>query len=249
MCEAGEIACRSAMVMQGYYGHPEETAKVLDEEGWYYTGDVGSVDEDGYLSIFDRKKDMIVRGGENIYAAEIERFLATHPEIQQAAVIGVPGEVTGERVRAYVKLTEGSELSRDRCGELLSGKDRQLQAAGGSALRRIVPVECTLESAEVQAARASHPGAAGRVGPVADLRELGLRATQRAWLVRGGMTPGAPRTRVAQRPHMSNHLVDAIAEMREATPSSGRVRCSIRALRLVRFSDTSAMRWKSLAKL
>ena len=109
--EAGEIACRSVMVMKGYYGHPEETSKVLDEDGWYYTGDVGSLDENGYLSIFDRKKDMIIRGGENIYAAEIERFLATHPQIQQAAVIGIPGEVTGERVRAYVLLTEGAELS------------------------------------------------------------------------------------------------------------------------------------------
>jgi acyl-CoA synthetase (AMP-forming)/AMP-acid ligase II len=109
--EAGEIVCRSEMVMEGYYGHPEETAKVLDDEGWYYTGDVGSLDPDGYLSIFDRKKDMIVRGGENIYAAEIERFLATHPQIQQAAVIGVPGEVTGERVRAYVLLAEGAELT------------------------------------------------------------------------------------------------------------------------------------------
>jgi fatty-acyl-CoA synthase/long-chain acyl-CoA synthetase len=109
--EAGEIACRSAMVMEGYYGRPEETAQVLDDERWYYTGDVGSLDADGYLMIFDRKKDMIIRGGENIYAAEIEHFLATHPQIQQAAVIGVPGEVTGERVRAYVKLMEGAQLS------------------------------------------------------------------------------------------------------------------------------------------
>lgn len=109
--ESGEIACRSVMVMKGYYGHPEETAHVLDDAGWYYTGDVGSLDEDGYLSIFDRKKDMIIRGGENIYAAEIERYLATHPQIQMAAVIGVPGEVTGERVRAYVQLVEGAELT------------------------------------------------------------------------------------------------------------------------------------------
>lgn len=109
--QAGEIACRSPMVMEGYYGRPEETLEVLDEAGWYYSGDVGSLDGEGYLSIFDRKKDVIIRGGENIYPAEIERYLATHPKIQMAAVIGVPSEATGERVRAYILPVEGAELT------------------------------------------------------------------------------------------------------------------------------------------
>lgn len=109
--QAGEIACRSPMLMEGYYKRPEETAAVLDEEGWYYTGDVGSLDEEGYLSIFDRKKDMIIRGGENIYPAEIENYLVTHPMIKMAAVIGVPSEVGGERVRAYILPVEGAELT------------------------------------------------------------------------------------------------------------------------------------------
>jgi len=109
--QTGEIACRSAMRMEGYYKRPKETAEVMDEEGWYYTGDIGSLDERGYLSIFDRKKDMIVRGGENIYPAEIERFLVTNPKIQMAAVIGVPSEVGGERVRAYILPAQGAELT------------------------------------------------------------------------------------------------------------------------------------------
>lgn len=109
--QPGEIACRSPMMMRGYFKRPEETAEVLDAEGWYYTGDVGSLDADGYLRIFDRKKDVIVRGGENIYPAEIERFLATHPKIKTAAVIGIPSKAAGERVRAYVLPQEGAELA------------------------------------------------------------------------------------------------------------------------------------------
>jgi fatty-acyl-CoA synthase/long-chain acyl-CoA synthetase len=109
--QTGEIACRGPLLMDGYYKQPEATAQVLDEEGWYYTGDVGSLDEEGYLSILDRKKDVIVRGGENVYPAEIERYLVTHPRIKMAAVIGVPSEVVGEEVRAYVQPMEGAELT------------------------------------------------------------------------------------------------------------------------------------------
>jgi len=109
--EPGEIACHSPLIMEGYYKRPKETAEVLDEEGWYYTGDIGRLDKDGYLSIFDRKKDMIIRAGENIYPAEIERFLVTHPKIKMAAVIGVPSKVGGERVRAYILPEQGVDLT------------------------------------------------------------------------------------------------------------------------------------------
>ena len=109
--QPGEIACRSPMMMTGYFNRPQETAEVLDADGWYYTGDVGSLDQGGYLRIFDRKKDMIVRGGENIYPAEIERFLTTHPKIKMAAVIGVPSKTGGERVRAYILPDEGAVLT------------------------------------------------------------------------------------------------------------------------------------------
>jgi fatty-acyl-CoA synthase len=109
--QAGEIATRAPFLMKGYYKRPELTAEALDAEGWLYTGDVGSLDEEGYLRIFDRKKDMIIRGAVNIYPAEIENYLVTHPKIQMAAVIGVPGAIGGERVRAYVLPMEGQELT------------------------------------------------------------------------------------------------------------------------------------------
>jgi fatty-acyl-CoA synthase/long-chain acyl-CoA synthetase len=108
--DIGEIACRSSMMMEGYYKQPDETSKVLDDDGWYYTGDIGRLDQLGYLTILDRKKDVISRGAENIYPAEIERYLVSHSKIKKAAVIGVPSAVGGERVRAYILAEDGAEL-------------------------------------------------------------------------------------------------------------------------------------------
>ncbi len=98
-------------MMKGYYKHPQATGEILDEEGWLYTGDLGFLDEEGYLHLVDRKKDMIKRGAEAIFPAEIERYLMTHPKVQVAAVIGVPSPVGGERLRTYVQPWEGTELS------------------------------------------------------------------------------------------------------------------------------------------
>jgi len=109
--QVGEIACKSPMAMMGYYNNPEQTVKSSDDDGYYYTGDIGSLDEEGYLSIFDRKADMIIRGAENIYPAEIEYYLMSHPKIQMAGVIGIPSEVSGETVRACILLKEDEELS------------------------------------------------------------------------------------------------------------------------------------------
>lgn len=99
--EAGEIVIRSPTVMKGYWGRPDQTAEVL-QNGWYRTGDVGSLDEDGYLTIRDRLRDMIISGGENIYPAEIESVLSRHPQVADCAVIGVPDERWGETVKAVV---------------------------------------------------------------------------------------------------------------------------------------------------
>jgi long-chain acyl-CoA synthetase len=99
--ERGEICLRGPIVMQGYHGRPEETAQVM-RGGWLHTGDVGYVDEDGYLFVVDRKKDMIIRGGENIYPAELEAVLHEHPAVAEAAVVGVPDEIYGENVVAFV---------------------------------------------------------------------------------------------------------------------------------------------------
>jgi fatty-acyl-CoA synthase len=84
---------------------------VLDDDGWYYTGDIGSVDAQGYVRIFDRKKDMLIRGGINVYPAEVENYLMTHPGVLLAAVIGVSDQVGGERLRAYIIPKEGARLT------------------------------------------------------------------------------------------------------------------------------------------
>ncbi len=109
--EIGELACRFGGVMLGYYRAPERTAEVLDDEGWYYTGDLAWMDKQGYLHIVGRKKDMIIRGGQNIYPAEIEAYLTAHPKIRQAAVVGVPGTLGEESVWAFICLEERAEMT------------------------------------------------------------------------------------------------------------------------------------------
>ena len=100
--EVGEVAVRGSIVMKGYYNNPQETARVVDGEGWLYTGDAGFVDEDGFLYLTDRIKDMIISGGENIYPAEVENVICSMPGVREAAVVGVPDEKWGERVLAFV---------------------------------------------------------------------------------------------------------------------------------------------------
>jgi long-chain acyl-CoA synthetase len=103
----GEIITRSAGNMSGYWKQPEATSKTLDSEGWLHTGDAGYLDEDGYLYIHDRIKDMIISGGENIYPTEIENALSGHPDVAEVAAIGVPDERWGEVVKAFVVLRPG----------------------------------------------------------------------------------------------------------------------------------------------
>jgi len=100
----GEIAIRGHNVMKGYWNKPDATADVLDSDGWFYTGDMATVDEDGYFFIVDRKKDMIIRGGYNVYPREIEEVLYEHPAVSEAAVVGVPDDAMGEEVGAAVVL-------------------------------------------------------------------------------------------------------------------------------------------------
>ncbi|HVM52840.1 MAG TPA: fatty acid--CoA ligase [Acidimicrobiales bacterium] len=107
--EVGEIWARTSQNMLGYWKKPEETAKTITDDGWLKTGDAGYLDEDGYLYIHDRVKDMIVSGGENIYPAEVENCLMSHPDIADVAVIGVPSDKWGETVKALVVRREGSD--------------------------------------------------------------------------------------------------------------------------------------------
>ena len=102
----GEIVVRGPMVMKEYWNRPEETAQVLDKDGWFRTGDIGYVDDEGYIFIVDRKKDMVISGGENIYCAEVERAITQLPDVSEVAAFGVPDERLGERL--VVVLTSGS---------------------------------------------------------------------------------------------------------------------------------------------
>jgi fatty-acyl-CoA synthase len=111
--EKGDICARGYAVMKGYWDDPERTAETVDTDGWLHSGDLGVMDQEGYVQVVGRLKDMIIRGGENIYPREIEEFLLTHPKIQDAMVIGVPDEKYGEEVCVWVVLKEGAELSED----------------------------------------------------------------------------------------------------------------------------------------
>ena len=107
--QQGEVCFRGYHVMRGYYGQEEATHEAIDEAGWLHSGDLGVLDEDGYLRITGRLKDMIIRGGENIYPVEIENFYFTHPKVADIAVFGVPNEKMGEEVGAWIRLHEGVE--------------------------------------------------------------------------------------------------------------------------------------------
>ncbi len=110
--ELGEIAIRSDFIMKGYWRMPEETEKTL-KNGWLLSGDIGKLDGNGYLYVVDRKKDVIISGGENIYPREIEEVLYRHPAVLEAAVIGVPDEVWGENVMAVIVVKEGAEVTEE----------------------------------------------------------------------------------------------------------------------------------------
>ena len=111
--EVGEIATRSPWNMAGYWNLPEATAKTIDSEGWLRTGDAGTMDEDGYVYIHDRVKDMIISGGENVYPAEVESAIYGHPDVADVAVIGVPDETWGESVKAIVVPKPGASPNPD----------------------------------------------------------------------------------------------------------------------------------------
>jgi long-chain acyl-CoA synthetase len=111
--ETGEVCIRGPILMKGYWNNPEATAESIDPEGWLHTGDIGHLDDEGFLTITDRKKDMIIRGGENIYCVEIENRLVDHPAVADAAVIGVPHPSLGEEVKAVVQVEPGATLTDD----------------------------------------------------------------------------------------------------------------------------------------
>jgi len=118
----GELCTRGYHVMKGYYKNPEATAAVIDEEGFLHTGDLAVMDEEGYCRITGRLKDMIIRGGENIYPREIEEFLYKHPNILDVQIVGVPDETFGEEVSAWIKLKSGVSMTAEELKAYCKGK-------------------------------------------------------------------------------------------------------------------------------
>jgi long-chain acyl-CoA synthetase len=116
--EVGEIIIKGPQVMKGYWKMPTETANVLrtgpdNQPGWFYSGDIGYMDEEGYFHITDRKKDIIIAGGYNIYPADVEAVLFEHPAVKEAAVVGVPHPRRGETVKAFIVLKEGKTATEE----------------------------------------------------------------------------------------------------------------------------------------
>ena len=148
--EVGEIIVRSEAMTIGYWNLPEETAKTI-KNGWLYTGDFGRFDEQGYVFIVDRKHDMIISGGKNIYPREIEEVIYTHKAVLETAVIGVPDEYWGESVKAFVVLKQGMKVTEDEiidlCKKTIAGykKPRSVEfvqqlpkSPTGKILKRVI---------------------------------------------------------------------------------------------------------------
>ena len=163
--EPGEFCTRGYSVMLGYWNEPEKTAEAIDAARWMHTGDLAVMDDDGYLNIVGRIKDMVIRGGENVYPREIEEFLYTHPDIVDAQVIGVPDERYGEELMAWVRLRPGAEpLTAESAARVLHRQARPLQDPALRQDRRRVPDDRDRQDPQGRDARGLGRGArpAGR---------------------------------------------------------------------------------------
>ena len=138
--EPGEICARSPGVMSGYWRAADVTAEAL-RDGWLHTGDVGYLDDDGYLFIVDRKKDLIIRGGFNVYPRDVEDGLLEHPAVAMAAVVGKPDPVHGEEVVAFVSLREAGAITVDELVGVGARTDRRLQVPARGADRGLDPAD------------------------------------------------------------------------------------------------------------
>jgi long-chain acyl-CoA synthetase len=150
--ERGELMYRGPLVMLGYYGNPAGTSQTIEADGWLHTGDVATMDDDGYFTIVDRMKDMILTAGFNVYPAEIERVLCGHAAVALAAVGGIPDETKGELAKAFVVLKPNARATRDElvthCREHLAAYKvpRAIQftaevpmTSSGKIMRRLLP--------------------------------------------------------------------------------------------------------------
>ena len=140
--ERGEVVIRGPNIMKGYFRQPEATAEVL-RDGWFHTGDIGVLDADGYLAIVDRTKDMILRGGFNVYPREIEELLLTHPAVSQCAVVGVPDARLGEEVKAFVVCRPGQSTTEDAIVGWCRERIATYKAPRYVELREALPMSAT----------------------------------------------------------------------------------------------------------
>ncbi|HEY8415911.1 MAG TPA: AMP-binding protein, partial [Thermaerobacter sp.] len=169
--EVGELRIRGPQVMKGYWNRPEETAQTL-RDGWLYTGDIARMDEDGYFYIVDRKKDMIIASGYNVYPREVEEVLYEHPAVAECCVAGVPDPYRGETVKAYVVLKPGASATTEelvsfcrqrlapyKVPKLVEFRDSLPKTAVGKVLRRVLVEE---EKAKLAAMAGEASGTAGQ---------------------------------------------------------------------------------------
>ena len=188
--EDGELCTKGYSVMLGYWDDPERTAEAV-VDGWMHTGDLATIDDEGYINIVGRIKDMIIRGGENVYPRELEEFLYTHPDVADVQVIGVPDERYGEELMAWVIPRAGR---RDRPGGpavLVPRADRPLQDPALRQGRRGVPDDRHRQGPEVQAARAGDRRARPRRGR-RHQDGLAVAAPPRLVVLRGELRPRPP---------------------------------------------------------
>jgi fatty-acyl-CoA synthase len=120
--EAGELCTRGYSVMKGYWNDPERTAEAIDPDGWMHTGDLATMDAEGYVNVVGRSKDMVIRGGENVYPREVEEFLYGHPDVDDVQVIGVPDERYGEELMAWIVARAGATLDTEAVRAFCQGK-------------------------------------------------------------------------------------------------------------------------------
>ncbi len=137
--ERGELCTRGYSVMLGYWDEPEKTREAIDAAGWMHTGDLATVDAEGYGNIVGRIKDMVIRGGENLYPREVEEYLFKHPKIQDVQVFGVADTRYGEELCAWVRVRAGETLTVGRGARILRGSDRPQQDPALRRIRRGIP--------------------------------------------------------------------------------------------------------------
>jgi long-chain acyl-CoA synthetase len=154
--DSGEIWVKGANVFRGYFADPEQTAKVLTPDGWLRTGDIGTVDDDGYLYLVDRAKDLIIVSGFNVFPAEVEEVLAEHPGVAEVGVVGVPHPHHGEAVKAFVVPEAGRVARRGPAHRLVQRSPRPVQVPEQDPLRRRVAPQRERQAA-APLARLRHP--------------------------------------------------------------------------------------------